>query len=139
MGIFLGASLFTFYFGQGFSYLSKNPRACANCHIMSEQFASWQKSSHKAVAGCIDCHLPSGTMAKWGAKILNGYNHSAAFTLQNFHEPIRIHARNRRLLQANCVRCHSSLVAGMMNRVPADGDERRCAVCHRQVGHAASS
>ena len=138
LGIFLGATAFTFYFGKGASYLSSDPRACVNCHIMQDQFASWQKSSHKAVAVCVDCHLPTPFFAKWRAKVANGYNHSAAFTLQNFHEPIRIHSKNKKLLLDSCMRCHAALVMAISAGHQNPAADSRCTVCHSRVGHAAS-
>ena len=41
------------------------------------------------------------------AKAEHGWNHSKAFTLQDFHEPIRITARNAQHVQDNCVACHA--------------------------------
>ena len=34
LGIPLGIGAFTFVYAKGFSYLSPDPRACVNCHIM---------------------------------------------------------------------------------------------------------
>lgn len=69
---------------------------------MQPQYDSWQKSSHHAQATCVDCHLPHDFLGKWVDKAENGYNHSRAFTLQDFREPIRINAHNRGILQDNC-------------------------------------
>ncbi|MCZ6632812.1 MAG: NapC/NirT family cytochrome c, partial [bacterium] len=88
LGCLFGLGSFTLYYGEGFSYFSKDPKACMNCHIMKPQFDSWQKSSHHTLATCVDCHLPHDFLGKYIAKAENGYNHSKAFTLQNFHEPI---------------------------------------------------
>ena len=81
LAILVGIGLTTFRYADGFSYLSSDPAACANCHIMWPRYDSWQKSSHKAVAGCIDCHLPHDFIGKYLAKAENGWNHSRAFTL----------------------------------------------------------
>ena len=70
--------------------MSSEPKVCANCHIMRAQYDSWQKSSHHHVAVCNDCHLPRGFVGQYVAKALNGFNHSKAYTLQNFAEPIAI-------------------------------------------------
>jgi len=37
-GILAGAGGYTFYFAQGASYLTDDPNACVNCHIMREHF-----------------------------------------------------------------------------------------------------
>jgi cytochrome c nitrite reductase small subunit len=56
-GIALGAGAFTVRYAEGLSYLSTNPTACVNCHIMREQYDGWQHASHHAVATCNDCHV----------------------------------------------------------------------------------
>src|SRR5690606_1423270 len=64
-GILGGVGAFTFGYGQGASYLSNNPLACANCHVMQDHYNSWQNSSHRHVAVCNDCHLPHNFAGKW--------------------------------------------------------------------------
>lgn len=96
----------TFRYADGLSYLSSDPAACANCHIMWPQYDSSQKASHKSVAGCVDCHLPHDFVGKCVAKTENGWNRSRAFTLQNFHEPIVINEKQNAILQRNCLECH---------------------------------
>jgi cytochrome c nitrite reductase small subunit len=135
-GILLGMGLYTFTYAEGASYLSTDPAACANCHIMSDQYASWTASSHSSVAGCIDCHLPHPTIPKWISKAENGWFHSVAFTLQNHPEPIRIKPRNHRIVQRNCVSCHSAMVHQMLPAT-VDGGAVTCMACHYDVGHAA--
>src|SRR5262245_57070402 len=76
VGLVAGAGLFTFNYGEGLSYFSTDPRACANCHIMNDQYASWQNGPHHASAKCIDCHLPHSFVPKYLAKAENGYHHS---------------------------------------------------------------
>ncbi|HLP43341.1 MAG TPA: cytochrome c nitrite reductase small subunit [Fibrobacteria bacterium] len=137
--VYLGATFalgcYTFIYAKGASYLSNDPRACVNCHIMREHYAGWQKSSHHAVASCNDCHIPHQFLSKWLVKAENGFWHSKGFTMQNFHEPIRIRPKNRKVLQANCLGCHGAIV----NEISAHpGDPRRmldCMHCHRSVGH----
>src|SRR6187397_1329206 len=107
LGALSGLGLFTFDYAEGTSYFSTNPSACANCHIMNEQYDSWQKAGHHQAATCVDCHLPHDFVPKYLAKADHGYRHSKAFTLQNFHEPIQITARDKVIVQENCVRCHS--------------------------------
>lgn len=134
-GIPIGIGLFTFHFAEGTSYLSSDPRACANCHIMQREFDGWQKAGHHGVAACVDCHLPPGGIAKWIAKGVNGFNHSRGFTFQDFHEPILITPRNAEILQQNCVRCHGDLVHELIAGAARDPDSIRCVHCHASVGH----
>jgi cytochrome c nitrite reductase small subunit len=136
-GAAIGLAAFTFAYAEGLSYFSSDPKACANCHIMNDQYASWTKGPHHGDARCVDCHLPPDTIAKYLAKALNGYHHSKGFTLQDFHEPILIKARNAEILQKNCLRCHEDLVHDALvtgKRTEGDG---RCVHCHRGVGHGA--
>ena len=135
LGILAGTGAFTFKYAEGFSYFSTDPKACANCHIMTPQYDSWQKSSHHTVAGCVDCHLPHTFFAKYMAKAENGYHHSKGFTLQDFHEPIMIKEKNSRILQHNCVSCHEDMVHEVFKRDITDPDAVSCIHCHASVGH----
>ena len=137
LGVLAGLGVFTFQYAEGFSYFSTNPEACVNCHIMTPQYDSWQKSSHHAAATCVDCHLPHDFVGKYIAKAENGYHHSKAFTLQNFHEPIMIKKKNHRILQHNCVECHEDMVHEMFRRDITDKDAVSCVHCHAGVGHGA--
>lgn len=130
-GINLGLGIFTFHYGEGLSYLSAEPAACVNCHIMQPQFDSWQKASHHTSAVCVDCHLPHDFLGKWKAKAENGFWHSKGFTFQDFTEPIRIRARNRRTLLQNCLNCHS----GLVHNIVGDKQEIDCLHCHVSSGH----
>ncbi len=58
VGVALGLGLYTFVYAKGYSYLTNDPEACANCHVMNDQYAGWVKSSHRSVAVCNDCHVP---------------------------------------------------------------------------------
>lgn len=135
VGVLAGLGLFTFGYGQGASYLSNDPKGCVNCHVMQGHFDSWEQSSHRHVAVCNDCHLPHHPIGKWVTKADNGFFHSLAFTLENFHEPIQIKPRNRRVTQGACLHCHGDFVHNML---PAEtgGDMLNCIHCHSDVGHA---
>lgn len=135
IGLLLGIGGFTFLYAEGLSYMSDDPKVCVNCHIMQPQYDSWQKASHHTVATCVDCHLPHGFIGKYLAKGENGFHHSVAFTLQNFHEPIMIKAKNSRILQDNCVYCHAGLVHEQLARAADGTGEVHCVHCHRSVGH----
>jgi cytochrome c nitrite reductase small subunit len=135
-GVFLGIVAFTFHYADGLSYFSTDPKACANCHIMNDQYASWSRGPHHGDAGCVDCHLPHDTIPKYIAKASNGYHHSKGFTLQDFHEPILIKPRNAEILQGNCMRCHGDFVHEALG-AQGNREEVRCTHCHRGVGHGA--
>jgi cytochrome c nitrite reductase small subunit len=133
LGICAGVGVTTLRYAEGASYLSTDPAACANCHIMQSQYDSWQKAGHHTVATCVECHLPADFVGKYVAKSVNGWHHSKGFTLQDFHEPIAITPYNARILQANCVRCHSDLVHAQTSVRPED--QPSCVHCHARVGH----
>jgi cytochrome c nitrite reductase small subunit len=135
VGILLGLGMFTFQHAEGLSYLSTDPAACANCHIMQPQYDSWQKSSHHTVATCVDCHLPHDFIGKYVAKAENGWHHSKGFTLQDFHEPIMIKPKNAAILQRNCLACHGEIAHGLIEGVNGEPDEVQCVHCHVDVGH----
>jgi len=134
-GILMGVGGYTFFYAEGLSYLSADPQACVNCHIMRPQFESWQKGCHHAVARCVDCHLPQDFLGKYLAKAENGYHHSKGFTLQDFHEPIMIKKKNAAILQANCLTCHADLVHDLVRGVDGSSEEVQCVHCHSGVGH----
>ena len=141
LGIPAGIGAFTFVYAKGFSYLSTDPRACVNCHVMNPQYDGWLKSGHRHAATCVECHLPHAGIAKWVAKADHGFRHSAAFTLQNFKEPIEITPADRLLVLDNCIRCHGDLVQAIHPgpRDPDRPDEPAdCLRCHQGAGHRAS-
>lgn len=135
VGLLLGLGAFTFSYAEGLSYFSTNPAACANCHIMNEQYDSWQKASHHTAAKCIDCHLPHRFVPKYLAKAENGYFHSKGFTFQDFHEPIMIKQKNAAILQANCLECHGDIVHELVSGATTDAQAVHCVHCHASVGH----
>jgi cytochrome c nitrite reductase small subunit len=136
IGFATGIGVYTFVYAKGYSYLSNNPASCANCHIMNDQYNAWQKSSHHAVATCNDCHTPHDFFGKYYTKASNGFWHSYYFTTNNFHEPIEITERNRRITEQSCRGCHQSMVESIEFSVrPEHFDEVSCLRCHRSVGH----
>ncbi len=135
LGMALGLGLFAFRYAEGTSYLGNAPEACANCHIMNEQYDGWVKGSHHAVATCNDCHTPHDFVGKYMTKALNGFHHSKAFTLQDFQEPIQIKARNAAILQQSCLHCHGDLVAELAAHGNTAEGAPKCVHCHSGVGH----
>jgi cytochrome c nitrite reductase small subunit len=132
-GAAFGLGLFTFSYARGDSYFSDDPQACMNCHVMRDQFDAWRHSSHARVATCNDCHTPHEYPDKWIVKGINGFNHSVAFTLGNFHEPITITGFNAHVVQQSCVGCHQTLVSQIDG--PHVTEPTNCIACHSDVGH----
>lgn len=137
-GAVAGVGAYTADYAEATSYLSNDPKACVNCHIMREQFDAWMKGPHHAQT-CNDCHVPQDFVGKYMTKIEHGWRHSKGFTLQDFHEPIRITQGSLEAVQANCVRCHEGLVEGIGAASAHGADTAEtgsgCVHCHAGVGH----
>jgi cytochrome c nitrite reductase small subunit len=134
-GLLAGIGGYTLRYAHGLSYLSTDPKACVNCHIMQPQFDGWEHSSHRQAAVCVDCHLPQSFLEKYWVKAENGYRHGKLFTTQKFVEPIRAQPAALAILQENCVRCHEPLVHELAPGSALDEDGIRCIHCHASVGH----
>lgn len=135
MGMLLGLGGYTLNYAGATSYLSSDPKACVSCHIMREQYDGWQKGAHHANATCNDCHLPHDFVGKYLGKMDHGYRHSKAFTLQDFHEPIRITPGDLTIVQQNCVRCHEGLVSEIVGHQDNVLQMINCVQCHSAAGH----
>ena len=135
IGAVLGLGSFTFVYAKGYSYLSNDPNACANCHIMRDHLDAYVKSSHRAVATCNDCHTPPGLVQKYFTKAEHGFFHSLAFTTGEFHDPIQIKERSRRVTENACRKCHQDIVHEIDTTL-TDDSTMSCIRCHANVGHA---
>ena len=135
-GLALGLGSYTFVYARGYSYLTNDPAACANCHIMRDHYAAWTRASHRAVAVCNDCHTPPGLIPKYMTKAQNGFWHSFYFTTGRYPDPLRITPRNHEVTETACRKCHADLTATID---PAHRDTGRgglsCTKCHNDVGH----
>lgn len=131
--IVAGLGMYTFAYARGASYLSDDPAACINCHVMRDQYDAWQHSSHARVAACNDCHTPhSSAVEKWLIKGINGFNHSFAFTFDTYPERIIIRDFNADVVQGNCVGCHQELTHFLTAGI---GEDPSCLTCHEGIGH----
>jgi cytochrome c nitrite reductase small subunit len=133
-GLAAGLGLYTFGYAKGASYLTNDPAACANCHVMAEHYSGWVKSSHRAAATCNDCHTPPGLIPKYLTKASNGFWHSFAFTSGRYADPLRIKPHNREVTERACRKCHLEVVEAVDGR--GHGEPRlACVRCHAGVGH----
>lgn len=133
-GLGAGVGSYTFVYARGYSYLTNDPAACANCHVMRDYLDGWTHSSHHSVAVCNDCHTPHEVVGKYTTKALNGFWHSYAFTTGWYPDPLQITPRNRRIAEEACLHCHADVVEAMGAGSRAPG-ETGCARCHGTVGH----
>ncbi|TAK65444.1 MAG: cytochrome c nitrite reductase small subunit [Dehalococcoidia bacterium] len=135
IGAALGTGGYTFIYAKGSSYLTNDPSACANCHVMQAEYDGWIKSSHHEVAVCNDCHTPHDLAGKYTTKMKNGYRHSFAFTTGRFEEPIEIKKSSLDIVEGACRSCHGNIVEAI-DGPHREGDARiSCVRCHADVGH----
>jgi cytochrome c nitrite reductase small subunit len=134
LGLAAGVGGYTFIYARGVAYLTNDPAACANCHIMREHFEGWIKSTHRIAAVCNDCHTPPGILAKYTTKASNGFWHSFAFTSGRFPEPLRINPHNRDIAERACRECHRDIVEAIDGPHQTSG-RLSCIRCHAAVGH----
>jgi cytochrome c nitrite reductase small subunit len=132
------------YISKALSYLSKDPKACINCHVMNTQYATWQHSSHAREATCIECHLPTDSFIdKYIAKAVDGWNHSKAFTMHTYAHAIKISDDGAKRVQKNCISCHKSITSTLSTNAdkyhnfdePYVENGRKCWSCHKDVPH----
>lgn len=126
VGVLLYTSNFTVYLGN-------DPTACNNCHVMDAVYEGWFHSSHQPWAACNDCHTPHALIPKYFIKAVSGMNHVTMFTLGHIPEPLRAKESTRRIIQANCIRCHEEAVSAIADGQMDSG--RYCFECHRDVAH----
>jgi cytochrome c nitrite reductase small subunit len=141
VGIFAGLGAFVLYVSNAVSYLSDDPRACVNCHVMAPQYATWQRGSHGRGTTCNDCHVPHDNVLRtYLFKASDGLRHATMFTLRLEPQVIRIKEAGIGVVQENCIRCHDDLVhrvsSGSLTAMhAAAGEGLLCWDCHREVPH----
>ena len=119
LGLAIGLGGYTFIYSKGYSYLTNNPAACANCHVMRAQYDAWLKSSHHSAATCNDCHTPHNIFGKYAVKANTGFWHSFYFTTGWYPDTIEITRFDHRVTENACRRCHQNITAAI------DGAEYR--------------
>jgi cytochrome c nitrite reductase small subunit len=134
IGVATAVGGYTFLYARGWAYMTNDPRACANCHVMEEQYSGWLKGSHRAVAVCNDCHTPPGLIPKYLVKAENGFRHSFAFTTGRFPDQIRIVPQDLEVTEKACRKCHEEIVAAIEGP-SGEAGRLSCVTCHRSVGH----
>lgn len=145
-GLLAGLVIYAFYMSRAHSYLSDDPSACVNCHIMATYYQSWNHSSHAQWATCNDCHVPQDNIFRaYGFKAMDGFLHSAVFTVRSEPQVIRPRLASSNVIMENCIRCHTQLNTefvntGMITFTQAEaGQGKACWDCHTQVPHTSVS
>ena len=116
-------------------YLGNDPTACGNCHVMDAAYEGWYHSGHQRDVKCVECHAPHNIVGKYFIKAVSGINDVYHFSLGLIPDPLRAKPYTRRIIQANCIRCHAETVSMI-----ADGGKdagRFCFDCHRTAAHGA--
>jgi len=139
LGVMIGLGTYTFLYAKGYSYLTNNPEACANCHVMQAQYEAWLKSSHHSVASCNDCHTPHNIVGKYAVKANNGFWHSFYFTSGHYPDTIEITKFDHKIAENACRRCHENITAAIDGNVlHGKAEGLLCTRCHNSVGHSES-
>ena len=141
-GAILGLAGYIAYASNVTSYLTNDPSACTNCHVMSSYYATWSHSSHATRATCNDCHVPHpSVIAKYYFKAKDGLYHAAVFTAHAEPQVLRPRTASATVIMNNCIRCHTQLntefvKTGMVSYVDTlNGNGKACWTCHTQVPH----
>jgi cytochrome c nitrite reductase small subunit len=129
LGAAAGLGTYTFVYAKGASYLTDDPQACANCHnhagspqrldqIEPSRGCDVQRLSY---ASRIDPEI----LHQSGARILSfaGLHHG------QFHEPIQIKERSRRVTENACRKCHQDTVHDIEATTTSD-TAMSCIRCH---------
>lgn len=141
LGVFTGLGMLILYISNAFSYLSDEPSTCMNCHVMTPQYATWQRSSHREAATCNDCHVPQNNVfSKYAFKAQDGMRHATIFTMRREPQVIRIKDAGKAAVQDNCIRCHIDLIGNLtVGDVNVKSHyarlDKRCVDCHQEVPH----
>lgn len=141
-GIVCGLGAYIIYMSRAYSYLSDDPAACINCHIMTPYYQSWNHSSHAQWATCNDCHVPhDNIVSKYAFKAKDGLYHAAVFTINAEPNVIRPREASYEVIMNNCIRCHTELntefvKTGMIDYADTQsGKGKACWDCHTEVPH----
>lgn len=141
-GIICGLGAYIIYMSRAYSYLSDDPSACINCHIMTPFYQSWNHSSHAQWASCNDCHVPhDNVFSKYAFKAKDGLYHAAVFTMNAEPNVIRPREASYEVIMNNCIRCHTELntefvKTGMIDYADTQkGKGKACWDCHTEVPH----
>jgi len=108
---------------------SESPVFCAGCHVMESEFEGWSHAGAHRRKNCVDCHLPNqNSVIHYVWKSLDGMKDVGFFFSGLASDRIEITDHGRKVLQANCIRCHEATVAMI-------GQQRQCWDCHRRLAH----
>lgn len=108
---------------------SETPDFCASCHVMEAQHKAFMHNGAHRRLKCVDCHLPNENIPMhyvW--KSIDGMKDVLVFNFGKVPELIKISDHGAKVVKANCIKCHSTLVSQM-------DTSRNCWSCHRRHTH----
>ncbi len=142
LGVLAGLGMLILRISNATAYLSNDPQACINCHVMTTQYISWQKSSHARFATCADCHVPQDNFIRtYMFKASDGLRHAYMFTFRLEPQVIQIKDAGTNVVQENCIRCHANQLhrTAAINFITVSmreaGEGKFCWECHRETPH----
>ena len=140
VGTAIGLGAYTFVYAKGYSYLTNNPAACANCHVM--QRAVRRLGEVEPSLGRDLQRLPHAAqlIGKYAVKANNGFWHSFYFTSGKYPDTIEITKFDHQVTENACRRCHENITAAIDgNVVHGNAEGLQCTRCHNSVGHSESA
>ena len=108
---------------------SESPDFCASCHVMETEYTNYLHAGAHRRLKCVDCHLPNDNLAAhyiW--KSIDGMKDVLFFNSGHVPERITLSEHGAKVVKANCIRCHETLVSQM-------DTSRNCWSCHRRITH----
>ncbi|WP_108866354.1 cytochrome c nitrite reductase small subunit [Aquimarina aquimarini] len=141
IGIITGLGFFMAKEASLVSYMSDDPLACVNCHVMTPMYNSWMHSSHREQASCNDCHVPHDNVFNtYFFKAKDGLFHASVFTARAEPEVMFMREASQEVVQDNCVRCHIQQVTqvkydGWLENHAESRTDRKCWSCHQELPH----
>ena len=108
---------------------SESANFCASCHVMEEQHTAWSHAGAHRRIRCVDCHLPNDNhLMHYVWKSIDGMKDVVSFQSGMVPERITLSSHGAKVVQRNCIRCHTEAVSQM-------DTTRECWGCHRQLRH----
>ncbi|GAA4230969.1 cytochrome c nitrite reductase small subunit [Postechiella marina] len=141
IAVITGLGMFMTKEAELVSYMSDDPLACVNCHVMTPVYNSWMHSSHREWASCNDCHVPHNNIFNmYYFKAKDGLFHASVFTARAEPEVMFMRKESQEVVQNNCIRCHIQQVTqvkydGYIKDHAKNRTERQCWSCHQEVPH----
>ena len=112
IGAFL-VGLFAVGGGMLMDKASASPKFCGMCHAMQHEAKTHAMSTHADIA-CVECHLPHDNIAVYYfEKGKTGMHDTLHQVLNDYPVHIKISDHGRDIVNANCLRCHTSTMGSV--------------------------